>query len=141
MNKKLADLTEKDIAAMSYDDIMAARRVAYADHVAKMTIPSEIDEWARKMEFQNLNSGGYEDWCDRKEMVPSDDDKTSWCKTLGIHWNRLPLIDAFLVLRYGEEPRKHWPTEFSAGDIQRAENWFTRPKANEGINHALANGV
>ena len=120
---------------------MAARRVGYDTHVAEMTIPPEIDGWARKMEFQNHNSGAYEAYCEKKEMVPGEDDKANWCKTLGIHWNRLPLIDAFMVLRYGEEPRKHWPTEFSDGDIQRAENWFTRPKANEGINHALANGV
>ena len=126
---------------MKYDDLLVLRREAYAEHTAKMTIPAAIDAWARKMEYKAVNSRDYEDWCEAKEIMPSDAEKAGWCKTLGIWYQRLPLIDAFMVLRYGEEPVPHWPTEFSTGDIQRADNWFAKPKGHPGINEANRAGV
>lgn len=140
MSRKLAEYSHQDQCALPYNDLLALRREAYAEHMAGMTIPAEIEAWARKMEFHAVNLNAYEEWCERKEIMPDDAEKAEWCKTLGIWWQRLPLVTAFMVIRWGEEP-EHWPAEFTAADIQRAANWFTKPKGNEGVNQAIEAGV
>lgn len=144
---KLADFSHDEQCAMSDNfenyqkNLLPLRHAAYAEHVAQMTIPDAIKAWARKMEFLNLNSWLYADWCKKNETVEDPEHHKEWAKTLGVMWGRIPIIDAFMVMRYGEEPVPHWPDKFSEDDIRRANTWFTKPKGNELLNHALKMGV
>jgi len=140
MSKKLAEYSHEEQCDMPYADLLALRLEAYAEHMSGMTIPTQVDEWARKMEFHAVNLGQYEDWCEKREIMPSDSEKSEWCKTLGVWAQRLPLVTAFMVIRWGEEP-DHWPAQFTEADIQRAAQWFDKPKANEGVVQAQRLGV
>ena len=138
MSKALADYSQKDQNKMDHHkELLPLRREAYAAHVASMTIPPEIATWARKMEFRVVNSRDYEEWCQRKEIMPDNTERAKWCKTLGVFYNRLPLIEAFMVIRYGEEPVPHWPSAFPDDDIQRANMWFDYPRTVPGIIGAI----
>jgi hypothetical protein len=138
--KKLADYSPAKQNAMRYPALLRLRCQAYAEHMAGMTIPPEIDAWARKMEFRAINSSAYAQWCAARKMVPSDDERATWSKTLGVWYNRLPLATAFMVIRWGEEPA-HWLEQFTEADIERASNWFKKPGVVPGIVAAMKAGV
>lgn len=137
---RLSKCSHKDQCAMPYPDLLALRREAYAEHMENFPIPDEINVWARKLEFQQLNDWAYTEWCKKNEMVEDQAHKTEWVKTLGVWFQRLPLITAFMVIRWGEEP-KEWPDKFTTDDIKRATTWFTNPKGHPGINAAIQAGV
>lgn len=139
--KKLKDYSQKEIAAMNYsDELLPLLKKEYAEAMNAVTVPAEINEWARKMEFQQLNNNAYEKWCVKNEIVPDPTEKAEWCKTLGIWYQRLPLVTAFMVVRWGEDPEQ-WPDQFTSEDIHRAKTWFKKPRTVPGIQKAEEAGV
>ena len=95
---KLKDLAPEKQRELPYDMLMALRRDAYAEHVKAMTIPPSITAWATEMTSQ------------------SGPEVKVWHNTMG--W-----IEAFMVVRYGEEPSS-WPREFSSLDLLRVDRWL-----------------
>jgi len=141
VQKKLNNYTQKEQCAMHYEnELLPLRREAYAEAVDAMTVPPQIQAWSRKMEFMQLNSGAYEAHCEKNEIMPDEAEKAGWCKTLGVWYSRLPLVTAFMVIRWGEEPSK-WPEQFTSEDIKRAETWFAKPSVVPGIQQAVKAGV
>ncbi len=140
MSKTLAECSHKEQCALPYADLLALRREAYAGVMENYPIPDEIKDWARKMEFRLINDGSYAEWCQKNQMVEDAGHKAGWVKTLSVWYQRLPLITAFMVIRWGEEPAE-WPTTFTDEDTKRASTWFDKPKAHEGVSVATRNGV
>lgn len=102
---------EQSEGQMSRKRLFALRLAAFSEAVAEMTVPDELQKWAKLM----------------KEFYPGG---------VAIHGNKMPWLEALMVVRYGEDTRS-WPTEFSAGDLQRADTWL-REKHPEGASYPQA---
>lgn len=138
---KLSDFSPEEQGQMPYADLCVLRGNAYEAHVAKMAVPSGMEEFVAKIEYLNLNTtGAYEQWCFRKKRVGTVEHKTEWAKTLGVWAHRISILAAFMVVRYGEEPVPHWPDAFSDEDIDRTQSWLSG-KVPGPVLTAIKNGV
>jgi len=95
---RLEDLSVEDERDLPYSIKLDMRATAYQARVAAMTIPAELQGWARLM---------------AKRFGP----------LVKIHQNTLPWLEALMVARYGEEPSS-WPAAFSTDDVHRALAWM-----------------
>lgn len=95
---KLKDFSSDEQRDIPYPVLMTLRREAYAEHITGMDIPPGLQRWADAMTARH------------GPMV-------------GVWQNIMPWLEAFMVVRYGEEPTS-WPQEFSSFDVVRAERWL-----------------
>ncbi len=137
---KLADYSQDEQNTMPYGELCSLRRTAYEEFASTMTVRSEVDEWARRMEFRHLNSGEYEVWCDRNQIVGNDADKAQWSKTVGIWANRVSMVVALLIVRYGEAI-DNWPNKFTDLDVARCHKWLVEGKIPGSVISAIKRGV
>lgn len=94
----LEELSFDEERDMPYSVKLDLRATAYQARVAAMTIPAELQSWARLMAKR-------------------------YGSLVKIHQNRLPWLEALMVARHGEEPSS-WPAEFSTDDVHRALAWM-----------------
>jgi len=137
---KLSDFSPEEQGQMPYADLCALRCAAYETHVAGMAVPAKMEEFAAKIEYQNLNSGDYDAYCDSQQRVPNEAHKAEWAKTLGVWVHRVSVLAAFMVVRWGEEPSE-WPAAFTDDDLARTETWLSGKKIPGPILTAIKNGV
>lgn len=102
---------EQSEPQMTRKRLLSLRAAAYTEAVKEMTIPDELKKWIGLM--RGFYPGGVTVWS-----------------------NTLPWLEALMVVRYGEDTRS-WPTEFSDGDIQRADKWM-QEKHPEGVAYPSA---
>ena len=121
--KKLSDYTQAEQNELDYAELCKLRAAAFIEQTEKMAVPDALEQWSRKMEYRALNSGVYDEWCEKNDIMPSDAEKARWAKTTGVHAHRIPHLAALMVVRYGEA-LDFWPDEFSEADIKRAQDWL-----------------
>jgi hypothetical protein len=83
----------------SYEDVLDARREAYAERIAATVLPKALIDWAMRM-----------------SVAHSD--------TVHVHFQRnLDWVTAFMIVRYGEDPEK-WPARLTADQVtHRLDTW------------------
>jgi len=100
-------------AKLPPERLRALRLATYTESVLEMTIPDELAKWATMMKV--FYPGGVALW--------------------GI---TMPWLAALMVVRYGEDTR-HWPFQFSAGDLKRAQDWV-KLKHPAGVSYPASRG-
>jgi len=96
--KLLEELSPARQAEMPYADLCRLRSLAFGEHVQTMPVPQPLKEWTALM--QARHGSRVKVW---------HNIYSSW-------------LVALMVVRYGEAI-EHWPAEFSAEDIARAQTW------------------
>lgn len=94
----LLGISIEEQATMPYQDLCNMRTAAYGEHVASMSVPQRLKEFAALMQARYGS-----------KMKVWHAVQTSW-------------LVALCIVRYGEAV-EHWPAEFSADDIARAIKW------------------
>lgn len=102
MTPKLESYTADEQKELPYSTLLRLRADAYRRHVAKMTIPDDLQAWASRMAMR-------------------------YGPKVRIWENELPWLEALMVARYGEEPSL-WPPEFTQDDVDRALAWMKNKK-------------
>lgn len=127
MAKTLKDFTHAEQLLMPYESVLALRRDAYSAHVAAMAVDPRLVAWADRM--RAAHGPRVAVWFNGKNH-----------KTGAIEFHTaLQWIEALMVVRYGEEPVPHWPTEFSEADVRRAERWEGGDRP-EGVTYVTVEG-
>jgi len=102
--RHLEDYTQDELNRLDYLDLLDLRADAFRRHVAEMKVPDPLAAWAALM---------------AKRYGP----------LVKVWKNKLPWLDALMVVRYGEDPMK-WPPAFTEADVDRAMAWASGHRVN-----------
>jgi len=80
-----------------YEGVLAARRIAYAEHLKAAHVDPALKAWAERMAVRDG-------------------------PTVKVWHNDLPWLEALMVVRYGEAV-EHWPSATTIADWGRATDW------------------